>query len=149
MFSILFLNTYLHEQAHIHSAKKQNIYFKLKDIEWKPKIHGWGSGFVIPINQEECGKFNSLPLIKKQKITHAGVKAEFLFIMPVLFISLFILFCYSRKLLNNNWIVLTLLILLNILFFLMIIYTLKGNVFTLNPQADWNFINFTNCSIYR
>ncbi len=148
MLVILFLNTYIHEQAHINSAKEQNISFKLRNIEWKPQIDGWGSGFSIPTNQEECEKFNSLLLENKQKITHGGVKAEFLFISSLLFISLFILIKYVNRLWHHNWVLFVLLILFNLLFFVMIFYTFKGNVFTSNPQADWNFLNFSDCSIY-
>ncbi len=151
VFLILFLNTYIHEQAHIYSAENQGICFKLKNIEWKPKIsqiHDWGGGNTVPCSVKDCEKFNSLSLKNKKKITHAGVYAELLFIFPLLFISLFLLIKCSKKLWKDNRFLLGLLILLNLLFFLIVFCTLKGNVFTSNPSADWNLINFSNCSIY-
>ena len=148
MFLILFLDTYIHEQGHILSGKEQNVCLKLKSIEWTPRIDEWGSGKAVPCSEEDCQKFNFLPLENKQKITHAGVKFEFLFITPLLVVSLFLLLSYYKKLWGNNWVLLVLLILFVLLLLLIEIYAIKGNVFTSSLKADWNFINFSNCSIY-
>jgi hypothetical protein len=148
LYEVLVFELIIHEFAHINSAKEQNISLKLEKINWKPAIEGWGMGSVIPINKEECIKFNNLSLENKQKITHAGVNAELLINLSLLSLNIFILMIYLKKLYRTNRLLLTILIFINFILFVTIFFTLKGNVFTSNPIADWNLRNLSNCSIY-
>lgn len=148
LFGILVLSIVIHEVGHITLAKGQNISLKLEGINWKPAISGWGTGSVIPTNQEECKKFNNLSSENKQKITHAGIKAELFFISLLLVISISLFIIYHKKLWNNNRTQLLFLTLMILSFLIIIFFILKDNVFTLNPIADWNLLNLSNCSVY-
>lgn len=142
---IYFISTFVHEQAHILSAKKQNISFEISEINIIPNISNlsnWGGGNAIPLSKEDCEKFNQLGLENKQKITYAGVYAEIVFISFLLFFPIVLLFIKINSLSKLQKRLLGFFIggLIGI-----IINSLLSNAFTSNPLADWNFQNFNNC----
>jgi len=151
MFGILSLDVYVHEKAHVKVASEEGVCFKIKEIGWKPSIknlRNLGSGKAVPVSKEECEKFNSLPIEKKKRITHAGVKAEVALILPLLCVSAFLFIFFFRKFqkFRNSKTILIFSLLWMVLLVLIILFTLKNNVFTQNPEADWNLLNFPNCS---
>ena len=145
-FPVKILSNYVHETGHITEAKKQNFSLTMEvfTLNESLSILKFGRGQAIPSSKEDCNKFNSLAKEDKIKITHAGVKYELLFFMPILIISFVCIFILIR---NNkqNSILFYLLTSIIILSLATILVTLYFNVFSSNPINDWNRL-YLDCS---
>lgn len=145
---VLFGDTYIHEQGHVLAAAgKYGINFHFQ-LHLTPDYAG-RSGSAIPNTIQDCEKFNSLSLADKQYITHAGVRAELAFFIPILIILGLLLLLYSRRMLKDRkYMQLYLLSLLFVLCLAAILYSLGQNVFNPGPLRDWNVVNFTDCRMF-
>lgn len=148
-FPLKILSTYIHETGHIKEAEKQNIILALKwnfsiDKNNLNNLKNFGKGMAEPKSKEDCEKFNIISLENKKKITHAGVKAQLVIFVPLFLILIFLFIKYSKHLYSNKFILYFLIAIL-ILIFALILVTIKYNILSSNPTADWNKV-FLNCS---
>lgn len=152
----LFLSTFVHEQAHVDVAKEQGVNFKISRINYAIDFNNpndWGRGFAIPSSEEDCMKVNSLPRINQQKITHAGVIRQMFVFVPLFIIAFLILILFRKEIFVRNISLFFILCMFLLLFGVIIINSIYGNVFlkvignTGNP-TDWFAGNFSNCSMF-
>jgi len=141
-YPIAIFSSYIHEYSHMYQAKDEGVCLNLKEI--RP----FGGGKVEPCSIKDCEVFNSLSLESKRKITHAGVTANLALFMPLSLISSLLLLVFIKPLAKKDLFLVILIILLILVFLAIPISEIWGNVYTANPKADWNLINFTNCSLY-
>jgi hypothetical protein len=147
----LFLSTYVHEMGHVNAAKEQNISFKISEIKYLPdfkNLKAWGLGASIPSSQANCEKFNSITIENRQKITHAGVNAQMLVFGPLFFVLLLLIIAFWKRLFVSNRFILWFLMVLALLFLVIIVFTIFGNVLSPNPLNDWHTYMFGNCSLF-
>ncbi|MBU3907326.1 MAG: hypothetical protein KKA64_03690 [Nanoarchaeota archaeon] len=151
LFGILFclilipFSSYVHEKlGHVETAEKYgvNITYSLNiPRNFEDMFNQLGK--ANPASKKDCEAFNSLSLENKKKITYAGIKAELLFFLPLIIISLFLTyFSYKRKGVN---LLTELLISILIVSCSILLMSLLKNVYNSNPIADWNVL-FLNCS---
>ena len=126
----------------MHQAKDEGVCLNLKEIRL------FGGGEVEPCSIKDCEIFNNLSLENKTKITHAGVTANLSLFMPLALISSLLLLIFIKPLAKKELFFIILIILLILVFLAIPISEVLGNVYTANLRADWNLINFTNCSIF-
>jgi hypothetical protein len=147
----LFLETWAHEEGHIAAAKKYGINFHIDIINYKfdpEHPFEWGGGRAVPSSTEDCEKHNVLPISKQRVISHAGVKMQLIIFIPLFLISLISCYAY-RNLWNTHFLLCFFIALLAILFGMIIIGSIWGNVIyqdPLGPLNDWHVVNISNCS---
>lgn len=142
-----FLSTYIHEQGHINEAKKQNISFVLREINFSPVLFDFGKGFAIPASNKDCVRFNLLPIETRRKITRAGVKNSLFILIPLeVFLIYFCFLDYTRGRTLRNF-KFSLLLLLNCIILFMMFWIVYQNVFIPNPLNDWHLVSL-DCSRY-
>lgn len=144
---VKYFSNYIHESGHISKAGKDDITF-IADFSINEYINNRGSAKAYPETKKDCEKFNSLPIDKKIEITHAGVYNQFLFLLPILIALSLLLFFYKKRSYLKNKCVFYLLSAFIILIFTVLLSSLIGDVWSSNPRADWNILNFSNCSIF-
>jgi len=145
-FTFSYVGIFTHEKAHIIEANKEGINLKMTYIN--PFNSG---GRSIPASNDDCEKFNHLPIEKRIKILHAGVCYSALWLGLFLMIGIlaFVEVAGCKKI-NRKWKILILMLIACLLAVLIAILgsSIYSNVLSKNPIADWNWFNFTNCAIY-
>lgn len=141
-YLFLFVPTWFHEQGHIREAGKQGIdfYFQFYGFTLGSLLGVAPVGEAIPSSAEDCEKFNSLALENKQKITHAGV---FPSIFAFTIIYSFSILLFSKFKFPKWWWFIIL-----FLYFLFVLSTVWGNIFSPNLLNDWHIVNIPNCSLF-
>jgi len=146
VFAFIFVPVWFHEQGHISEAKKQgiNFYFRSNGVTLGTLLMKIPIGEAVSLSAKDCERFNSLSMIDKEKITHAGVMPGIIAFTVLWSIPIFLFAYYRNKTMKKSLIIYLLVYV--VLYLVYVIWTLWLNVYSQNPLNDWHFVNILDCS---